>query len=317
MWIVRVALNRPYTFIVLTLLILLISPLVIQTNAHRYFPQRQYPGGRRAVELHRPERRGDGGAHHHGFERNLTTTVNDMEHIESQTVNGREHHQDLLPSQREDRDGGGADDRAGRIRRPPDAAGHHAAVHPGLQRVERAHHAARAFRQRAVRAAACSTSPPTTSEHPLATVQGAAIPYPYGGKQRQVMIDIRPGSAAGQGTVARRRGERGQCAESDSAGGNLENRAVRIRRRSEQQPGARGGDSTTCRSRPSTTPPSISTMWRMFATAFRRKPTSCGATAHRGVLMTIMKVGQTSTLDIVKQVRDALPAIAAQRSRRS
>ena len=25
----------------------------------------------------------------------------------------------------------------------------------------------------------------------LATVQGAAIPYPYGGKQRQVMVDIR------------------------------------------------------------------------------------------------------------------------------
>src|SRR6185437_16023179 len=32
---------------------------------------------------------------------------------------------------------------------------------------------------------------------------------------------------------------------------------------------------------------------------------------ERGVLLTIMKVGQTSTLDIVKQVRDELPTIAA------
>ncbi len=53
-------------------------------------------------------------------------------------------------------------------------------------------------------------------------------------------------------------------------------------------------------------------MWRTFATALRRRPTSCGATAQRGVLLTIMKVGQTSTLDIVKDVRRR----AARQSRR-
>jgi hypothetical protein len=34
MWIVRVALNRPYTFVVLALLILLVSPLVILRTPH-------------------------------------------------------------------------------------------------------------------------------------------------------------------------------------------------------------------------------------------------------------------------------------------
>ncbi len=43
MWIVRVALNRPYTFIVLTLLILLISPLVIQRTPTDIFPNVNIP----------------------------------------------------------------------------------------------------------------------------------------------------------------------------------------------------------------------------------------------------------------------------------
>ncbi len=54
MWIVRIALNRPYTFIVLALLILIMSPVVIFENADRHLPQYQYPGDRRVLDLHRP-----------------------------------------------------------------------------------------------------------------------------------------------------------------------------------------------------------------------------------------------------------------------
>src|ERR1035438_9592569 len=43
MWIVRIALNRPYTFVVLTLLILLISPLVIQRTPVDIFPNVNLP----------------------------------------------------------------------------------------------------------------------------------------------------------------------------------------------------------------------------------------------------------------------------------
>ena len=38
MWIVKIALNRPYTFIVLALLILILSPVIILQNADRYLP---------------------------------------------------------------------------------------------------------------------------------------------------------------------------------------------------------------------------------------------------------------------------------------
>ena len=38
MWIVKLALDRPYTFIILALLILIMSPVVILADAHRYLP---------------------------------------------------------------------------------------------------------------------------------------------------------------------------------------------------------------------------------------------------------------------------------------
>src|ERR1019366_6120264 len=43
MWIVRVALNRPYTFVVLALLILLVSPLVILRTPTDIFPNIDIP----------------------------------------------------------------------------------------------------------------------------------------------------------------------------------------------------------------------------------------------------------------------------------
>ena len=61
----------------------------------------------------------------------------------------------------------------------------------------------------------------------LVTVPGAAVPYPYGGKQRQIMIDLSPQPAV-EGAVAAGRRRRGQCSESDSAGRHRENRPVRI-----------------------------------------------------------------------------------------
>ena len=43
MWIVRVALDRPYTFVVLALLILLMSPVVIQRTPTDIFPNINIP----------------------------------------------------------------------------------------------------------------------------------------------------------------------------------------------------------------------------------------------------------------------------------
>src|SRR5580704_13060740 len=89
MWIVRVALSRPYTFIVLAILILLISPLVILRTPTDIFPNIDIPvlasiwtyTGLSADEME--------GRITTVFERNLTTTVSNIEHIESVTLNGR------------------------------------------------------------------------------------------------------------------------------------------------------------------------------------------------------------------------------------
>ena len=43
MWIVRVALDRPYTFVVLALLILIVSPLVILRTPTDIFPNINIP----------------------------------------------------------------------------------------------------------------------------------------------------------------------------------------------------------------------------------------------------------------------------------
>src|SRR5579883_3005453 len=89
MWIVRIALERPYTFIVFALLILILSPVIIQRTPTDVFPNIDIPviaaafnyNGLSAEEM---EERITS-----IYERSLTTTVNDIEHIESQSVNGR------------------------------------------------------------------------------------------------------------------------------------------------------------------------------------------------------------------------------------
>jgi multidrug efflux pump subunit AcrB len=88
MWIVQVALRRPYTFIVMALLILLATPLSLLDTPTDIFPDINIPVisiiwnytglsaqdmGRRVASVN---------------ERSLTTTVNDIEHIESQSLAG-------------------------------------------------------------------------------------------------------------------------------------------------------------------------------------------------------------------------------------
>ena len=88
MWIVRLALRRPYTFVVMSLLILILGTLAVYTTPIDIFPNIDipvlsvvygYPGlsaedvSQRLIVI---------------FERGLTATVNDVEHIESQSLNG-------------------------------------------------------------------------------------------------------------------------------------------------------------------------------------------------------------------------------------
>jgi len=89
MWIVRIALNRPYTFVVLALLILVLAPVVILRTPADIFPNIDIPviavvwqyTGLNPEELE--------GRLTTFYERFLTTTVDNIEHIESTTINGR------------------------------------------------------------------------------------------------------------------------------------------------------------------------------------------------------------------------------------
>src|SRR5450631_4426587 len=189
MWIVALALRRPYTFVVMALVLLILTPIVILRTPVDIFPDINIPvisvvwfyGGfapsemaDRIVTI---------------SERGITITVSDIDHIESQSVNG-----------------------IGVIKiffRPQ------ANIQLALSQVT-------AMVQTTVRGLPPGTTPPlvvsySASSTPivqlglssktlpeqqlfdlgqnflrtqLATVHGAATPYPYGGKIRQVQVDL-------------------------------------------------------------------------------------------------------------------------------
>jgi len=55
MWIVKIALSRPYTFIVLALLILISEPGCNSADTDRHLSQYQYSCGCRRLDLYRPK----------------------------------------------------------------------------------------------------------------------------------------------------------------------------------------------------------------------------------------------------------------------
>ena len=88
MWIVKLALNRPYTFIVMALLILIASPVMILRTPSDIFPNIDIPvisvawqyAGLNAEEVE--------GRITAPFERSLTTLVDNIQHLESTSYNG-------------------------------------------------------------------------------------------------------------------------------------------------------------------------------------------------------------------------------------
>ena len=189
MWIVALALRRPYTFVVLALLLLILGPIVIFRTPTDIFPNIDIPvvsilwnyGGLnpqemsdRIVSL---------------TERSLTTTVDDIQHSESQSLNGIAVVKVFFQP--------------------------HANIEKAIAQIT-------AISQTQLRQLPQGTTPPlvitySASSVPilqlalsgqklseqqlfdygvnfirtrLVTIPGCAIPYPYGGKQRQVQVDL-------------------------------------------------------------------------------------------------------------------------------
>jgi CzcA family heavy metal efflux pump len=189
MWIVRLALARPYTFVVLALVIILLMPVVLMRTPTDIFPEINIPvitlvWTYTGLEPQEMEQRITSNS-----ERSVTTLVNDVEHIESQSLNGiavvkiyfqptanvqvalaqtTAIAQTILKSL------------------PPGAT-------PPLVAI---------FSASTVPVIQIGLTSDSLSEQQLfdfgnnfirtqlATVQGAALPFPYGGKQRLVSVDI-------------------------------------------------------------------------------------------------------------------------------
>ena len=198
MWIVRIALARPYTFVVLALLILILAPIVILRTPTDIFPDIDIPviaaafnyTGLSAEEM---EERITS-----IYERSLTTTVNDIEHLESQSIDGRAIIKVFFQP--------GADINA--------AVGQVSAIsQPVLRQMPPGTTAPflLTYNASSVPIIQLGLSGRGMSEQALfdygvnfirtrlVTINGCAIPYPYGGKQRQIMVDIDPAQMQAKG----------------------------------------------------------------------------------------------------------------------
>jgi multidrug efflux pump subunit AcrB len=189
MWIVKVALERPYTFIVLALLILVVSPLVILQTPTDIFPDIGIPivavswiyTGMNAEELE--------GRLTTVYEKILTTLVENIQHIESTTVAGTAVIKVFLqPSASVDRANAQITAASQTILRqlppgtlPPEIVNYTASTVPVLQLSL----SGQGLSESDLNDLAVNFLRPQ-----LVTVPGAAVPNPYGGKQRQIMVNL-------------------------------------------------------------------------------------------------------------------------------
>src|SRR3989440_3282330 len=187
MWIVRVALQRPYTFVVLALLLTLASPVLIRRTPTDIFPSIDIPVIAVAWQFTGLTREEMEGRITTQYERVLTTTVDNIEHIESTTVNGQSMVKIFLqPNARLDTANAQVTAVSQTILRqlpagtqPPLIINYSASTVPILQ-----------LALSGMSEAELNDVGLNFLRTQLVTVPGASIPYPYGGKQRQVMVDL-------------------------------------------------------------------------------------------------------------------------------
>src|ERR1700754_1581831 len=210
---VRIALSRPYTFVVLALLLLIIGPLAALRTPTDIFPDIripvigvvwQYTGlppDQMAGRITSP------------FQRSLTTTVNDIEHIVANSYNGFGIVKIFFQPNVDIRT---ANAQVTAISQtllkqlppgstPPLILNYSASTVPIIQV---------ALSGEGLTEQNLDDIGINQLRTPLGTVPGAAIPYPFGGKQRQVQIDL-------NSTALQARGLSGQDVANTLAAQNL------------------------------------------------------------------------------------------------
>src|SRR5580658_695 len=299
MWIVKVAIERPYTFIVLALLILILAPVAILNTPTDIFPNINIPvvavswtyTGMNPEELE--------GRLTTVYEKILTALVDNIEHIESTTVNGTVVVKIFLQPT-------ASVDRA------------NAQITAASQTI---------LRQLIVNYTASSVpilqlalSGPGLSESDLndlalnflrvqlVTVPGAVVPYPYGGKQREVMVNLDSGLLQSKGLspqdIVTAVNTQNVIAPSGTAKIDqfeydiATNSAPRTVEEMNTLPVKVVGNSTIYLRDVS----HVSNGWIPQTNIVRQD-------GRRGVLETVIKAGDSSTLSVVQGIRDLLPRV--------
>ena len=308
MWIVRVALDRPYTFIVLALLILILSVVMILRTPTDIFPNINIPvvavawqyTGMNPEELE--------GRLTSVFERILTAVVDNVEHIESTTVNGQAIVKIYLqPGASLDTANAQVTAGSQTILRflppgtlPPLIINYSASSVPILQL---------GISGQGLSEQQLNDLSQNFLRPQLVTVPGSVIPYSYGGKQRQVMIDLNEGLIQAKGfspqDVLNAVQQENLIAPSGTAKiGAFEydvraNFSPKTVQELNDLPVKVVGNSTI--------------YLRDVANirdGFAPQTNIVRQDGHRGALVSILKAGNASTIDVVKGIRDLLPRVA-------
>src|SRR5256885_3018890 len=191
MWIVRLALQRPYTFVVLAVLILLASPVLILRTPTDIFPNINIPVIAVAWQFTGLNPEEMEGRITTQYERVLTTTVDNIEHIESTTVNGQSMVKIFLqPNASLDTANAQVTAVSQTILRqlppgtqPPLIINFSASTVPILQL---------ALSGQGLSEQQLNDLGLNFLRTQLVTVPGASIPLPYGGKSREIVVNLHP-----------------------------------------------------------------------------------------------------------------------------
>ena len=309
MWIVRLALRRPYTFVVMSVAILLLGLTSILTMPIDIFPFIDIPvvsinwnyAGMSPEEMENRVLT--------VFERGMTTTVNDIEHIESQSYFGisivRVYFQ---PNVKIDMAVAQISAIANSATRamppgifPPNILRYDASSVPiiqlGLESKTLSEQEIYDLGQNFIRT-------------PLATVQGAAVPGPYGGKQRQVVVDLDPTALYAKQLspidISNAFSQQNLIVPAGTIKVGDTEYAVRLNSSPEIL--------SDLNELPVKTVNGATVYLKDVATVrdgFSVQTNIVRTNGTRGVLLTILRNGQASTLDIVNKVKAALPRIEA------
>jgi multidrug efflux pump subunit AcrB len=308
MWIVKLALTRPYTFIVVALLIAILGPMMILRTPTDIFPNINIPvisvaftyTGMNAEELE--------GRLTTPYEKVLTTLVDNIEHIESTTYTGESVIKIFLqPNARLDTANAqvvAASNLAVRLlppgTQPPEIINYSASSVPilqlGLSGKGLSEQQLNDFGLNFVRTQ-------------LITVPGAVVPYPYGGKQRQVMVTMNQGLMQSKGISPLEvlNAVNSQNLILPSGTVKIGESELDVRLNTAPKAVTELGDIPIKQIGNSTLyVHDVATVGDGFApqTNIVRQD------GHRGVLVSIIKAGDASTLDVVNGVMKLLPRIA-------